>query len=113
MIGQLRAGLDPKLGYSKLGSRLLRLGLMLLAERCIPMTSIYNRRYQLFLGRLREARDLAGLTQRDVAKKLKRPQSFVSKCESGERKVDVVELCDFVRIYGQKANFLLPELGKR
>ena len=53
------------------------------------------------------------MTQREVAKKLKRPQSFISKCESGERKVDVVELCDFVKVYGQAVDFLLPELGKR
>jgi predicted transcriptional regulator len=41
---------------------------------------------------LREVRRQANLTQEQVAKRLKRPQSFVSKCESGERPVDVVEL---------------------
>jgi transcriptional regulator with XRE-family HTH domain len=44
--------------------------------------------YRLFLRRLREARLAAGLTQVEVAAKLGRPQSFVSKCESGERRVD-------------------------
>ena len=52
----------------------------------------YRQRYAQFLGRLRQARVEAGLTQVDVAKKLKRPQSFVSKIESGEQRVDVVEL---------------------
>ncbi len=42
----------------------------------------------------------AGLTQVDVVKKVRRPQSYVSKCESGERRVDVVELVEFVRLYG-------------
>lgn len=86
-----------------------------LPDRCAihgAMVSVYNRKYQLFLKRLREARTLAGMTQRNVATKLKRPQSFVSKCETGERKVDVVELTDFVRLYNQPVEFFLPDLGR-
>jgi transcriptional regulator with XRE-family HTH domain len=49
----------------------------------------YRHRYALFLGRLKQARVEAALTQVEVAKKLERPQSFVSKIESGERRVDV------------------------
>lgn len=58
-----------------------------------------NPHYQRFLKRLRAARREAGLTQAEVARRLGRPQSFVSKCESGERRVDVVELAAFGRIY--------------
>lgn len=41
---------------------------------------------------LREVRIAAGLTQAELASRLSQPQSFVSKCESGERRVDVIEL---------------------
>jgi len=67
----------------------------------------YRHRYAQFLGRLKHARGEAGLTQVEVAKKLKRPQSFVSKIESGERRVDVVELSDLAKIYRRPLDFFL------
>jgi transcriptional regulator with XRE-family HTH domain len=41
---------------------------------------------------LRQARQEARLTQADVAQKVGQPQSFVSKYESGERRLDILEL---------------------
>jgi len=67
----------------------------------------YRRRYKLFLKRLRQARLEAGLRQEEVARKLNRPQSFVSKIESGERRVDVVELEDLSRLYRKSLNFFV------
>jgi transcriptional regulator with XRE-family HTH domain len=49
----------------------------------------------------------AGLTQVEVANRLERPQSFVSKIESGERRVDVVELSELARIYRRPLDFFL------
>ena len=49
----------------------------------------------------------AGLTQVEVAKKLRRPQSYVSKCESGKRRVDVVELAEFAQLYRKDLNFFI------
>lgn len=50
---------------------------------------------------LREARESDGLTQTEVAKRLKKPQSFVAKYESGERRLDIIEfiaISDALRI---------------
>ncbi|MEX2376143.1 MAG: helix-turn-helix transcriptional regulator [Dehalococcoidia bacterium] len=66
-------------------------------------------RYRAFLKRLRAARENAGLTQVEVAKHLAKPQSFVSKCESGERRVDIVELEAFARLYDRPLQHFLPD----
>ncbi len=63
--------------------------------------------YRLFLKRLREAQPAARLTQVEVAAKLRRPQTYVSKCESGERRVDVVELVEFARLCGRGVEFFV------
>jgi transcriptional regulator with XRE-family HTH domain len=67
----------------------------------------YRQRYRHFLERLKEARREAGLSQIQVAEQLSRPQSFVSKCESGERRVDAVELHEFARIYRKPITFFV------
>ncbi|MDQ3405645.1 MAG: helix-turn-helix domain-containing protein [Actinomycetota bacterium] len=54
--------------------------------------SIYSAEYQQLCALLRELRQEAGLTQVQVARLLDEPQSFVSKYESGERRLDVIEL---------------------
>ena len=63
--------------------------------------SIHTKEYAYFVERLRKARQKAGLTQVQVAKKLKRPQLHVSNVESGQQRVDVVELQRFAKLYGQ------------
>lgn len=65
--------------------------------------------YRRFLARLRAARERAGLTQAEVAKRLRRPQSFVSKCEAGERRLDVIELAAFARLYGRPLSSFVAE----
>lgn len=52
----------------------------------------YVKQYREFLRRLKRAREESGLKQVEVARLLGRPQSYISKCESGERRVDAVEL---------------------
>ena len=64
--------------------------------------SLFSPRYDEFLRQLIAARNGAGLTQREAAKKLGRPQSFVAKSETGERRVDIIELMDFLAAYQVK-----------
>jgi transcriptional regulator with XRE-family HTH domain len=71
---------------------------------------IFSPRYQEFLVKLRQARLDAGLTQVEVARALDKPQSYVSKCESGERRVDVTELQLFAAVYQRPIEDFLPEL---
>jgi transcriptional regulator with XRE-family HTH domain len=75
-----------------------------------PSKSLFSEQYDHFLRLLREARTKAGLTQQEAATRLKRPQSFVSKCESGERRVDVVEFVKFCQVYGIKPIGLFRKL---
>jgi transcriptional regulator with XRE-family HTH domain len=49
---------------------------------------------------LRDARVAAGLRQADVATQLAEPQSYVSKYESGERRLDIVELWAILDVLG-------------
>ena len=48
------------------------------------------------------------MTQREAAEKLGRSHSFVAKSETGERRVDVVELIQFAAIYRKDAAYFLP-----
>jgi transcriptional regulator with XRE-family HTH domain len=62
--------------------------------------SIYSNDYALFLQHLRETRNKAGLTQEQLAELLGQTQSFISKVERGERRLDVVELRAFCNALG-------------
>ena len=75
------------------------------------MRSLHTEAYRRFLTRLSRARQKAGLTQVEVAERLGRPQSYVSKCESGERRVDVIELAEFARLYRKRLEFFVGLKG--
>ena len=72
--------------------------------------SIYSKRYRQFLDLLIQARKDADLTQVEVASRLDRPQSFVSKYENGERRLDVVEFLDVAKAIDFDAVKLLRKL---
>ncbi len=62
--------------------------------------SIFTQKYGVFLRVLRKTRQEAKLTQTDLAGRLNQTQSFISKCERGERRLDVVELRAFCEAMG-------------
>lgn len=72
--------------------------------------SIYSAEYQQLCALLRQLRLDAGLTQVEVARRLDMPQSFVSKYESGERRLDVIELKYVVGALGGQLADLIGEL---
>ena len=69
--------------------------------------SIHTKEYAYFVGRLRKARLEARLTQAQIAKKLGRPQSHISNVESGQQRVDVVELQRFAKLYGKNIGYFI------
>lgn len=69
--------------------------------------SIHTKEYAYFVERLRQARIEAGLTQAQVARKLHRPQSHISNVESGQQRVDVIELQRFAKMYGKDITYFV------
>lgn len=62
--------------------------------------SLHTRKYALFREALLQARESKGITQVELAERLSLPQSFVSKVETGERRLDVVEFLDYCAALG-------------
>ena len=74
----------------------------------MPKT-IYSEKYKRMLELLKQARKDSSLTQVDVADALGKTQSYVAKCESGERRIDIVELSEFANLYQKSISFFLDE----
>ena len=72
--------------------------------------SIYSESYERFLSLLIDARKNAGLTQQQLAGLLKRPQSYVSKYERGERRLDVIEFLNITKILNVEPASILRKL---
>lgn len=75
--------------------------------------NLYTERQNALLKLLRASREQAGLRQEDVAERLGRPQSFVSKYESGERSLDVLELYDVCVALGISLSDFVVSLEKQ
>lgn len=69
--------------------------------------SIRTKEYKDFASKLKNARLEAGLTQVEAAKKLKRPQSYISKSEAGEQRLDIVEIKKFATLYKKDTKYFL------
>lgn len=62
--------------------------------------SVFTDRYRLFLQLLIQERRDKGITQVQLAEKLQKPQSYVSKYENGERRLDLIEFLDIADCIG-------------
>jgi transcriptional regulator with XRE-family HTH domain len=72
----------------------------------INMTKvIYSKDHKYTVEQLKKARQEAGLDQVEVAKLLGKTQSHVSKVEAGQRRIDIVALKEFARIYKKPMNY--------
>jgi transcriptional regulator with XRE-family HTH domain len=74
--------------------------------------SSHKKEYKALLGQLYRLRMGSGLRQEDLASKLKVPQSFISKVESGERKIDFVELAEICKVCGSSIDEFSKEYMK-
>ena len=75
--------------------------------------SVFTREYQVLLQVLHAAREKAEVTQIELARRLGRSQSFVSKCERGERRLDVVQLRQICHAIGTTLPKVINEFERR
>jgi len=69
--------------------------------------SIHSNEYKSLVKKLREARLEIGLTQGEAAKKLKKPQSYISKVENGEQRLDIIEMKRLANLYKKDISFFI------
>lgn len=71
--------------------------------------SLYSSSQNFTVKKLILARQDNRYTQQEVANLLKKTQSYVSKVESGQRRIDVIELKEFSKIYKRDLSYFLDE----
>jgi transcriptional regulator with XRE-family HTH domain len=71
------------------------------------MRSIHNHEYRLLLDFMQQVREALGVTQVMLAQRLRTTQSYVSKCERGERRMDVIEYVRYCDALGVDAAVLM------
>lgn len=77
------------------------------------MRSIHDPRYLEMVGLLRAAREGLDLTQSDLADRLGKSQSYVSKIETAERRADVIEVVDICKALGVPLQAVVPPHVRR
>jgi transcriptional regulator with XRE-family HTH domain len=74
--------------------------------------TLRTRGHRALIALLVSTREAAGLTQRDLAARLKRPHSFGGRIEAGERRVDVIEFIEIARVMGVDPGQLFSKLAE-
>ena len=84
-------------------------------QSAVPRTTLRKtlrtRGHRELIAVLVATREAAGLTQRDLAARLKRPRSFVGRIEAGERRVDVIEFIEIARVMGVDPGHLFSKIA--
>jgi transcriptional regulator with XRE-family HTH domain len=75
--------------------------------RTVPLQKTYDALVDLLI----KAREESGMTQREVSESLGMSHSFLSKCETGERSIDVVDLLQLAKLYGKPIQYFFPEIS--
>ncbi|UCQ00629.1 helix-turn-helix domain-containing protein [Edwardsiella tarda] len=79
-------------------------------DRILTMSSIYSYEYRLIIKTLKVRRIELKITQAQLAQVLGKPQSFVSKIESGERRLDIIEFVHIARQLSLDLNEVLEKI---
>jgi len=69
--------------------------------------TIFTESHKYLVNQLIKARKQAMLRQQDAARKLSRTQSYISKIESGQRRIDTVQLKELAAVYKKKMRFFI------
>ena len=69
--------------------------------------TIYSKEHKYIVEQLKKARKEANLSQEEIAKILGKTQSYISKIESGQRKIDIIQLKKFAKIYKKDLSFFI------
>ena len=69
--------------------------------------TIYSQDHKRIVERLKLAREQAKLDQTEVAKRLGKTQSYISKLESGQRRIDLVQLKTISKLYKKPLDFFI------
>jgi transcriptional regulator with XRE-family HTH domain len=71
--------------------------------------AIYTKDHKFIVEQLKKARIEAGFDQEKVAELLKKTQSYVSKIEAGQRRIDIVQLKEFSKIYKKDLDYFIKK----
>lgn len=71
--------------------------------------TIYTDEHKNLIRKLRSSRLSLSLDQKTVAKLLKKSQSYISKVETGQRRIDIVQLKEFSKIYSKSLDYFIKE----
>jgi hypothetical protein len=74
------------------------------------MKSIHRPKYVKLIEKLVELRNVHGVTQVELALRLKKPQSYVAKVEALDRRLDVIELADWLNAIGEAPSTFMARI---